>query len=343
MSQIPGRPPIQSLTILNIALAVLLSLCLLLVLILGVIPLPHRTRLITTDFSGSASWEDDATIGSLQTEPKRRALVERVRSANGDAAAVIDLMSLDLSGMQLEEADFITLSSMRSLRRLTLAKTNIQDRDLIHIALLANLEFLDLSATSITDAGIERLKKLSNLRQLELEQTKVTAARIRQLHSDMPGIRAHLYGAKAFVSGYTIQPSVGKFVLVKYGLQRAAFRFTELTKRGDAGAKYVWYWQPDVKAPFGQPPLKQGEGEVFEKYRRVNKGDGHNWLEDDGGELYLLMGPIKLEWSQPNVVYFPWKWENAPNVQMALTSWERFEDIDFDSKLLQWYERTNDN
>ncbi len=242
--------------------------------------------------------EGNLNVAVLQSGAKQRELLDRVKREKGTEAVVIDLLSLDLSGLTLEEADLITLSSLRSLRRLNLSRSNVKDQHLEHVALLRALEILDLSGTAVTDTGMRHVKKLKHLRQLELEGTQVTAACVRGLHAELSGVRARLYGPGASVADHCVHASLGKFVLVKHGLERVAFQFTGLTRRGDGGARYVWYRQPNPKARFTQPPVERGEEEVFEKYRRVNKGDGHNWVENDGGDLHLRMGPVRLEWSQ---------------------------------------------
>ena len=65
--------------------------------------------------------------------------------------------------------------------------------------------------------------------------------------------------------------------------------------------------------------------------------DGKEWVENDGGVQSLQMGSARLFWSRPLTVYLPYRWEKTA-VKMALTPWEQFEEIDFDSKLLTWHQ-----
>jgi hypothetical protein len=159
----------------------------------------------------------------------------------------------------------------------------------------------------------------------------------------MPELRARLYGYQSGHSGNCVQATVGKIILVKYGLERIAFKFTERTQTGDGGAKYVWYWQPKIEGKFQSDTLKKGEAEVFEKYRSVKVENGSTFVENDGGELYMQMGPAKLQWSKPLTVYYPQSHEDAPPVLFAFTPWERLEDINFEDQSLKWYEKTDAN
>ncbi len=147
---------------------------------------------------------------------------------------------------------------------------------------------------------------------------------------------------EGIASDTAVHAVLGKFLLIRHGEVRFAVKFTALTDRADGGAKYEWYSQSDPKARFTEQPQESGDGEVFEKYRRVGQHGDSTLVENDGGELHLRLGPVQLEWSRRLTVYFPQPWELTPEVEMALTPWQRVEDIDFDSGLLRWHKRSAD-
>ena len=278
----------------------------------------------------------------FEGSPAQRDLVQRAKDKNGDLAAAIELWKLDLSGMALSDEDFEVLAGFRKLRELNLSRTNIDDRRLAQLKTYS-LESLNLANTNVSDESLSTIRRFRNLRELDVAETKMTAAAVRDIHTNMPEIRARLYGRNSGHRNHCIQAALNKFVLVKSGDERAAFKFTELTRKGDAGAKYVWAWQPQKQGPFLSDTLQTGEAEVFERYRRYQE-DGRNYVADDGGELYLRMGPVKLEWSSKLTVYFgAWKgrWKDPPPVLMALTPWEELNKIEFESEVLRWFENTS--
>jgi hypothetical protein len=231
----------------------------------------------------------------------------------------------------LSDEDVTEISRMTNLRYLNLSKTNIQDSQLARLCVVTTLEELELSETGVSDSGVKALIKLPKLRYLGLENSRVTSECMRELYTSIPGIRTRLFGAGAGVAGSILQPALGKIVLVQYGPQRLAFKFTEITNRGDGGAKYVW-----LRLDSGKESVHQGEGEVFDNYRLQVAG-GKEWVENDGGVQSLQMGTARLFWSRPLTVYLPYRWEKNA-VKMALTPWDRFEEIDFDTKLLAWHQ-----
>jgi hypothetical protein len=288
-----------------------------------------------------AAWEPGKPFGAdFDGSQEQRRIVERAKNFNGTNAVKIDLHVLDLSRLTLSADDLQTINTLKDLRELNLQKTNIQDSDLAQLTALWKLESLNLSDTQISDTSLPILQKFRNLRVLELADSKVTSAGVRELHANMKELRARLYGVDSGHSGNCIHATLGKIVLVKYGQERVAFKFTELTKTGDGGAKYIWYWQPVANAKFQAETIKQGEAEVFEKYRSFNKGNGSTMMENDGGQLEMVMGPAKLEWSKPRTVYYPWKQNAAKDVLFAFTKWEQLEDVNFDDESLKWYEQT---
>jgi len=184
------------------------------------------------------------------------------------------------------------------------------------------------------------LKKFSRLRQLDLSGSKFTVQGVRELHTKIGDLRVEFYGNNSHHGEGSVVATLGKIVLIRYGLERIAFKFTEETNTGDGGAKYVWYWQPEAREKFQASTLKTGEGEVFEKNSSHKDAEGNTVLTDIGGQNYMQMGPARLLWSKPFFVYYPLNHKAAPEVQFALTPWEKIADVKFDDPMLKWYERT---
>lgn len=137
-----------------------------------------------------------------------------------------------------------------------------------------------------------------------------------------------------------VQAERGQFVLVRSAADRVAFQFTEETDRCQGGAKFIWYQFPLGQARHGKnhSPV---EGEVFENYRVVKQTEGGNKVENDGGELDMIMGSFRLGWSKSFTVYFPFSAVDQPKVEMALTRWTKVEDVDFSDAHLDWRQRTD--
>lgn len=82
-----------------------------------------------------------------------------------------DLVSLDLSGTNLAEADLALLAGMPRLRELRLRELPVGDGVLTHLTGHAALETLDLSGTRVTGAGLKHLAAARGLKQLLLANT----------------------------------------------------------------------------------------------------------------------------------------------------------------------------
>jgi len=78
------------------------------------------------------------------------------------------LVSLDLSGTVINDADVARLKSQRTLRELTLAETRITDAGMVHLKSLTALRRLVLDGTAINGSGLKHLQKLPELTELRL-------------------------------------------------------------------------------------------------------------------------------------------------------------------------------
>jgi hypothetical protein len=121
------------------------------------------------------------------------------------------------------------------------------------------------------------------------------------------------------------------------GKVRIALQFNKVTDKGQGGAEYVCCWQPAPEGPFASESLKTIKGEVFEKFRYEKQKDGSGLAINDGGNLLVDCGPLKLWWSTQTIVYLPGAEDpDEPPLEVALTTCTTPKEIDFQGKGLRW-------
>ena len=87
-----------------------------------------------------------------------------------------EIISVDLTGSWITDADLRRLESLPHLRKLNLTRTKITDVGMEHLAKLTGVTDLDLRyAEYITEDGIAHLKGWTALERLNLRGTKVTS------------------------------------------------------------------------------------------------------------------------------------------------------------------------
>jgi Leucine-rich repeat (LRR) protein len=86
-----------------------------------------------------------------------------------------------VAGSKFEAKVFALLKDVQNLQELNLSNVELKDADLANIAGLKNLERLNLSGSTVTDAGLAHVKKITSLTHLNLFNTKVTDAGVKQL------------------------------------------------------------------------------------------------------------------------------------------------------------------
>ena len=102
------------------------------------------------------------------------------------------VVSLDLSGIQVHDAGLEYLKDFKNLKWLHLYGTQVTDAGLAHLEQLGELELLNLAGTKITDAGLAHLDRLPNLRTVHLSGTNVTDQGIDKLRqASSRGIRVY--------------------------------------------------------------------------------------------------------------------------------------------------------
>jgi hypothetical protein len=100
-----------------------------------------------------------------------------------------NLQELNLSNVELKDADLANIAGLKNLERLNLSGSTVTDAGLAHLKNLAGLTHLNLFNTKITDAGLKHLGGLKNLKNLYLFETKVTDAGVAALAKTLPQTR----------------------------------------------------------------------------------------------------------------------------------------------------------
>lgn len=91
------------------------------------------------------------------------------------------IVSIDLSGTSVTDADLRALGKLPSLKTMKLSRTKVTDAGLKWVARYKALENLDLQGTQVTDKGLTRLASLPELKDLNLCDTKVTDEGVAKL------------------------------------------------------------------------------------------------------------------------------------------------------------------
>ncbi len=100
-----------------------------------------------------------------------------------------NLQELNLSNVELKDADLSNVSALKNLERLNLAGSTVSDAGLVHLKNLASLTHLNLFNTKVTDAGLKHLAGLKNLKAIYLFETKASDAGIAALQKSLPNTR----------------------------------------------------------------------------------------------------------------------------------------------------------
>ena len=116
-------------------------------------------------------------------------------------------------------------------------------------------------------------------------------------------------------------------VLIREDNKIGGFKFVYYE---DKKAEYEWYY-----------PIKGNE-------TRINKGKGtvedKFWtllgrLSFQSGEIDIILGPLKAEWTTNNVICFFYEDKDGNNkyIELAPTNKTRIEDIDLGDPKIKWY------
>jgi hypothetical protein len=266
-------------------------------------------------------------------DEKQQAILNRLFVRSSSA-----VISLDLRGQQLTDNDLETIASFEHLQQLDLSETNVRDGQLRFLKKLWNLRTLRLNKTKLTNAAIPHLEELPALTELEVHGSEILALAIGELQRREEGtyyLRERNRAARNRVR-YVSVP-LNRFLLLRLGKVRIALQFTKVTGKSQGGAEYVCCWQPAPEGPFASESLKTLKGEVFEKYHYEKQKDGSSLAINDGGNLLVDCGPLKLRWSTKTIVYLPGAEDpDEPPLEVALTTWTTPKEIDFQGQGLRW-------
>jgi hypothetical protein len=134
------------------------------------------------------------------TKTAQQQWIERLKKVGGTVEVDPPLptgliVSIDLHGTAVTDADLAPLEEARSLRALNLYGTSITDAGVQHLRELKSLRVLNLNGTRVTDAGLQHLHDLANLNQLTLMDIHITDAGLVHLQ-DLSNLNDLTIGGK---------------------------------------------------------------------------------------------------------------------------------------------------
>lgn len=98
------------------------------------------------------------------------------------------LVWLQLTNCNIEDADLKTIGQLSNLYKLNLNRTKVTDKGINELAGLSKLEYLNLYGTAITDSSVIALQRFQSLKKLFVWETAVDTTRM----DSMPKIRKDL-------------------------------------------------------------------------------------------------------------------------------------------------------
>jgi serine/threonine protein kinase/Leucine-rich repeat (LRR) protein len=141
------------------------------------------------------------------------------------APGVQGLVSLDLSGASIGDADWLRLKRLTHLRRLVLEGAILNGHGLEELRGLTNLDELILSGTQTTDVDLAQLRGLSKLTSLTLDRTPLTDVGLQQV--------AALSGLKSLILRNTAVTDAGLKNLERLaGLKNLVLEGTHISDAG---------------------------------------------------------------------------------------------------------------
>lgn len=99
------------------------------------------------------------------------------------------ILQLDLSRVQVKDADLESLKACEHLRELTLARTAVTDAGMKSISLLPQLQKLNLVGTKVSAEGLLALKEIKTLQVIYLFESAVTGRDWGSLRASFPSVR----------------------------------------------------------------------------------------------------------------------------------------------------------
>jgi hypothetical protein len=109
------------------------------------------------------------------------------------------IVSLNLTGMPVEDADLQVISRFIHLEKLVLNNTNIEGKSFDKLAPLKSLTSISLSGTKVSAESLKELGQLPSLKHVYVWNTALDSVAIKKLKEDFDGIDWH--------AGYTPDPN----------------------------------------------------------------------------------------------------------------------------------------
>jgi hypothetical protein len=122
---------------------------------------------------------DENSVGEVVSVTLSGTDVNDVDLANLTGLTKLEILELDHT--QVSDAGLAELSGLTNVDKLFLGNTSITDDGLVHLTGLTKLNTLFLSSTKLTDASLVHLAGLTELEWMDLEGTQVTDAGLIQL------------------------------------------------------------------------------------------------------------------------------------------------------------------
>ena len=125
-------------------------------------------------------------------------------------------------------------------------------------------------------------------------------------------------GAKGTISAPVAYEDLMLVLSTKDGIAAVAFG-----KEVEKGVTYRYRFVPQ-----GKEKEESGEGKVFEKYKLVPTKDPDKMeVVDEGSQLFLKAGPIKVEWSY-SMAGRGWIYYTPEVVRVQIANAKEFEKVD---------------
>jgi len=151
--------------------------------------------------------------------------------------------------------------------------------------------------------------------------------------------------SEGWIASGAVRPPAGAFLLIRENEAMCALQFTGLWRGNDAKeptpfdsgqesfrARYAWYHGERISGNWIlHPPKASGESEVSQG-RLVGLGR----FAFGTGDIRIQCGPIATKWTAPAWAYFYYRRPQEQSIEIAVTRWRKFEDVNPNDAALRW-------
>lgn len=123
-----------------------------------------------------------SAAAGVKSEEKAVAAIKELggKVEYGQGRLAKHVVSVDLSGKKITNADIVQVAQLKQLRHLNLSGTPVSGATQ-YIAFLKELRTLDLSETKVNDDNLARLSNLKKLEKISLRGTAVTEEGVKSI------------------------------------------------------------------------------------------------------------------------------------------------------------------